>query len=238
MRPSSGVPNEGEAFVANFVGTDHFLIERLRIYCKNIRIFSLRFSARPIVREEVDCYVVPVQLLSSRPPQDRLRQPSEGPFGGMPTIAYGEPEDIAFAFLRGCSDYLRAPWNPVELELRMGRVIADRSAKNQFTFGSLTLCDSHVATPFGRIRLNHPELCILKRLIEYRGRPVSREVLAYSIWGKPPAASSRAIDVHVSALRRKLSRLTAAGPPAEGSPAAESIIRTVRGQGYVVHESP
>jgi len=54
---------------------------------------------------------------------------------------------------------------------------------------------------------------------------VSREALYYGIWGRSAAGQSRAVDMHIASLRKKLRRLF---------PESGDCIRSVRGVGYLI----
>jgi DNA-binding response OmpR family regulator len=62
-------------------------------------------------------------------------------------------------------------------------------------------------------------------LLRARGAPVPRTALALSTGETAGAAEGRRIDVHVSALRRKMKAAV---------PSAARFIVSVRGQGYMV----
>ena len=56
-----------------------------------------------------------------------------------------------------------------------------------------------------------------------RGQCVSRVELLDSVWNMEPVQTTNVVDVYVNYLRRKLN-----------DPAPGKLIRTVRGQGYLV----
>lgn len=59
---------------------------------------------------------------------------------------------------------------------------------------------------------------ILKVLLQYEGKALSRSQIIDIVWGKDAVLCDRAIDVHISALKRKLN--------------LEIAIKTIRGVGY------
>lgn len=77
------------------------------------------------------------------------------------------------------------------------------------------------------IALTGVEYGLLQRLMT-SGSPVPRDVLAEEVLGRPLSPSDRSVDVHVSALRRKL------GPRRDG----QARIRAVRGVGYLYASGP
>ncbi|GAB2669549.1 response regulator transcription factor [Nocardia goodfellowii] len=68
------------------------------------------------------------------------------------------------------------------------------------------------------ITLTHKEFELVRVLVERPGSAVSRQQLMDRIWGDAFAAISRALDVHMAALRSKLQR--------------PELITTIRGYGY------
>jgi len=75
--------------------------------------------------------------------------------------------------------------------------------------------------------MSEMEAKILERLAAHSGRAVSREELLASVWGlRDGGVETRAIDMHVTRLRQKLT--------GEASAASTEWITTVRGKGYML----
>ena len=74
-----------------------------------------------------------------------------------------------------------------------------------------------------RLNLTAVEFDLLKLLLGSAGYVVTREVIAREVFRRSTPGQTRAIDVHVSGLRKKL------GPGKDG----EDRIRTIRGYGYL-----
>jgi len=123
----------------------------------------------------------------------------------------------------GADDYLGKPFSLDELAARM-RALHRRSmgqSRNLIAVGSLSLDPASMEVRFegASIELSHREFALLRALAERAGRAVSREALARALYGIEAGVESNALEVHVHALRRKLS---------------PAIIRTVRGFGYLL----
>jgi two-component system response regulator QseB len=121
----------------------------------------------------------------------------------------------------GADDYLIKPFHLDELAARL-RSIHRRSrglSNNLVVEGRLTLDTIGGDATFDgqRVVLSKREFLLLRALTERAGRVVSRGTLENALFGND-GIDSNALEVHVHALRRKLSR--------------ESI-RTVRGLGYM-----
>ncbi len=177
---------------------------------------SFRFAAtdESLPEDEVDLFVVGARSVGCLPQ------------GGIPVIAHGPAGLMRSAFLGGCADYLRDPWTPEELALRAQSAIARAHACFEFPWGEARLEGHGLCTPGGRAPLSHHEALILRALLRQRGRPVPRAALACLLGsGALRGAGSRRIDVHVSALRRRVRSVV---------PEAGRFIVCVRGQGYMV----
>ncbi len=75
------------------------------------------------------------------------------------------------------------------------------------------------------VKLTLTEFKLLAALVAARGRVLTRDQLMDKAMGADVMVTDRAIDVHVTAIRKKLG-------------AANWLVRTVRGVGYSVQESP
>jgi len=129
------------------------------------------------------------------------------------------------SFLAGCEDYLRDPWTPEELALRALAALARVSRRYRFPWGEVSFEGKDLRTPAGLVPLTLDESLILRMLLRSRGAPVPRPALALSTGKAAGSPGSRRLDVHVSAIRKKL-RSTVPQPG--------RFIISVRGQGYMV----
>ena len=96
--------------------------------------------------------------------------------------------------------------------------------------GETTVDCAHREVCYGedqRVPLSEMEADILLRLAGHAGRAVSREELLSSVWGlRDGTIETRAIDMHITRLRQKLSK-------GSTRPIREWIV-TVRGKGYML----
>jgi len=202
-------------YAVQLIGCDRLLVERIRA---SLRRGPFIFMATDEAMEaEVDLVVLPAALL-----QDFQNHGDARP----PVIAYGPPGLLRSAFLAGCKDYLKEPWSLEEFELRALAVLDRIQRRYLFSWGEISLIDINLMTPGGPVLLTHHESRMLQTLLRNRGAPVSREAIAYSLGVKPFAKNSRAIDMHATALRKKMRQAV----PAAG----HRFIQAVRGQGYMV----
>jgi len=111
------------------------------------------------------------------------------------------------------------------MSLRAGAVLARRKESWRFAWGSLSVSSGTLVVPAGMVALTHAEMRILRILLHRRGAPVPRDALQCAITGGAAVSRGRSVDVHVSALRRKMRRV---------EPRCGRFIESVRGQGYMI----
>ena len=124
----------------------------------------------------------------------------------------------------GADDYVVKPFLVAELVSRVRAVLRRRGrAPDVLALGDLVVDDAAgVATRAGtELELTATELRLLRYLAEQRGRTVTKNQILTQVWGYD-AYDPNLVEVHVSALRRKLE---AHGP---------RVVHTVRGLGYAL----
>ena len=136
------------------------------------------------------------------------------------------PEDRRSGFRAGGDDYVTKPFDPEELALRVRAILRRTGAGGPevWRVGDLVVDEGarRVTRAGGEIVLTDTELRLLTALVRRRGRVVLKGELVAEVWGADDSATAHVLEVHVSALRRKLE---ASGP---------RLVHTVRGAGYVL----
>jgi two-component system response regulator RegX3 len=129
----------------------------------------------------------------------------------------------------GADDYVTKPFSMAELVSRVRALLRRRAldlARNSGVraVGSLRLdVNHHSATVEDRVlQLTPSEFRLLSLLATEPGRVFTREELVRHLWQSDFLGDRRAIDVHISNLRRKL----------EPNPRQPRRLVTVRGSGY------
>ncbi len=173
-----------------------------------------------------DALVLPSTMLEIAERLAARAVPTSAAANWIPVIAYGASYDMRRAFLAGCFDYLKDPWGAEELVLRLDRLF--RVTHRPQAWRGLSLNGCVLSSDKGQEELSYVEAAILKTLLAHRGQVVPRDALFYTIWGRLPGYASRAVDVHISSLRKKVLRLCA------DNDTGTSVITSVRRIGYMI----
>lgn len=148
--------------------------------------------------------------------------------------AKGEETDIVTGLEIGADDYVVKPFSPRILMARV-RAVLRRKLDEQNTAADNRLerldrrlvidPDRHVVSVDGNVtELTVTEFGILNHLAQRPGFVRTRDQIIAAVHGRNVILSSRTIDVHVTALRKKLGELA-------------GCVETVRGVGYRFGES-
>ena len=137
----------------------------------------------------------------------------------------------------GADDYLIKPINLQELYLRVRNMLAQRLRTAsvggevivEYSGIRIILATRTVIDPQGKALaiLTDSELLLIRTLSQFFGTVVSRKDLYTNVFGRKSFEGSRALDVLVSKLRRKLREI---------SPSLD--IKSVRGAGYMLLDDP
>jgi DNA-binding response OmpR family regulator len=152
---------------------------------------------------------------------------------GIPIImltARSEEEDIVVGLGLGADDYITKPFSASVLVARIDAVMrrANSATDDEATdlrAGPVVIDSArYVATVDDEpIELTLTEFRLLEAIIKARGRVLTRDQLIDHAIGPDVIVTDRTIDVHITALRRKLGQ-------------ARWLVETVRGIGYRLAE--
>ncbi len=149
--------------------------------------------------------------------------------------AMGEETDRIVGLEMGADDYLAKPFSPRELLARIKAVLRRASAPPvagtsaggtvlRFEGWSLDVTKRELRSPDGvLVQLSAGEYDLLVAFAEHPQRVLNRDQLLDLARGRSAVPFDRSVDVQVSRLRRKI----------EPDPAEPTLIKTVRGGGYL-----
>ncbi|WP_368878142.1 envelope stress response regulator transcription factor CpxR [Proteus mirabilis] len=150
--------------------------------------------------------------------------------------ARGSDLDRVLGLELGADDYLPKPFNDRELVARIRAILrrsnwseqkqSDGNTSPILQVDKLQLNPGRQEASFDNepLELTGTEFTLLYLLAQHLGQVVSREHLSQEVLGKRLTPFDRAIDMHISNLRRKLPERT------DGQP----WFKTLRGRGYLM----
>ncbi|KHD88876.1 MAG: hypothetical protein OM95_07100 [Bdellovibrio sp. ArHS] len=141
---------------------------------------------------------------------------------------HGEVHDKVIGFSLGAEDYVTKPFEPVEFRARIEAKLRKKNKHNESAV--LKIDGLHFDLTMQKISCETPDLTknldttsiefkILLYLAKHRDTVITRQQLLDQVWGGSTTVVDRAIDTHMSKLRKKLD-----GTPWE--------IKSVYGSGY------
>ena len=144
----------------------------------------------------------------------------------------GDVDDRVVGLRSGGDDYLVKPFAFVELLARV-EALGKRSSPAHSQHSTvlkagnleIDLLARKVRLAGKPIELQAREFRLLEYLLKFKGQLVTRTMLLEAVWDYHFDPQTSVIDVHISRLRKKLGDKN------------NTIIKTVRGAGYIIEES-
>ncbi len=138
--------------------------------------------------------------------------------------ARADETDLVIGLGVGADDYLGKPFSMRVLVARISALLrrADRTTDSDvLVLGDVSIdLSARLVRSVGiEVHLTRTEFDLLAHLASRPRAAIAREILLEQVWGWGDGASSRTVDSHVKALRRKL---------------GGDVIRTVHGVGYAL----
>lgn len=153
---------------------------------------------------------------------------------GVPILfltAKAEEIDTVLGLELGADDYMTKPFGVKEIIARIRAIMRRAAARSgpkrgetDFYMDDLRVVPAELRAYRGdnEISLSPRDVKVLRLLFDRRGKVVDRNTMADEVWGVDYFPESRALDQHISQLRKRV----------EKDPANPRIIRTVHGAGY------
>tara|TARA_B100001057_G_scaffold147154_1_gene147123 strand:- start:168 stop:857 length:690 start_codon:yes stop_codon:yes gene_type:complete len=193
------------------------------------------YAGLEAVNDEIDLILLDVMMprLNGMETLKKLREHWETPV--LMLTAKGEEIDRVIGLELGADDYLPKPFSDRELLARIRAILrrtqttsTPKAASDRIQYQDIEVfpgkqeayCNGEI------IDLTTTEFALLSHLIQNPGQVITKEALSLDVLGKRLAAFDRAIDMHISNLRKKI-------PERSDS---KSRIKTLRGRGYLLVE--
>ncbi|UUM30808.1 response regulator [Vibrio japonicus] len=183
---------------------------------------------------EIDLILLDVMMpkLNGMETLKRLREHWETPV--LMLTAKGEEIDRVIGLELGADDYLPKPFSDRELLARIRAILRRTQSNNHVKHSDCVQYQDLKVFP-GKLEaycndqlleLTTTEFALLNHFVQHPGETLTKDELSMDVLGKRLAAFDRAIDMHVSNLRKKLPERE------DGKPR----IKTLRGRGYLLVE--
>ncbi len=193
------------------------------------------YAGLDAINDEIDLILLDVMMprLNGMETLKKLRENWETPV--LMLTAKGEEIDRVIGLELGADDYLPKPFSDRELLARIRAILRRTQTASAPKAASDTIQYQDIEVFPGKqeaycngqqIDLTTTEFALLSHLIQNPGQVITKEALSLDVLGKRLAAFDRAIDMHISNLRKKI--------PERND--GKSRIKTLRGRGYLLVE--
>jgi len=146
------------------------------------------------------------------------------------TARSGVPDKIS-NFESGADDYLTKPCAPAELLVRVKALLrrgpVNHASRIRIDDLELDRLLQQVTRAGRKIDLTSKEFALLEYLMSNTGTVISRKMLLENVWGQSFECITNIVPVYILHLRAKID-----------DPFEHKLIRTVRGVGYTLTDSP
>ncbi len=197
-----------------------------------ITAFDGREGLEKIESENPDLVLLDVMLprLSGLEILRKLRTEKNSSLPVILVTARGETIDKVDGLNSGADDYITKPFKIEELLARMNAVLRRTSNNSNaksviLKNGAIEMIADEMKVSIDKkaVELSKNEFLLLKYFLENIGKVLSRDEIIKTVWGEDYYIEENSVDVYVRHLRSKF---------------GDSIIKTVRGMGYIMQELP
>lgn len=136
-------------------------------------------------------------------------------------------EDVLSGLELGADDYMKKPFDPRELVLRVKKLLNRETKVNtkKYTFKNITIdTDKHlILEDKNEIPMSKKEYDLLLLLIKNKGLVLTRDKILDKVWQSNYYTGDRTVDMYISKIRDKVKSIS-------------KDIKTVKGVGYKLEE--
>ncbi|MCJ1655619.1 response regulator transcription factor [Staphylococcus sp. NRL 16/872] len=135
--------------------------------------------------------------------------------------------DVYKGFENGAVDYIKKPFDPMELYYRVSLHL-NKKSNPIYTYHNLKINfnSMEVYVNNALVNLTNREYQLLTYLINNKNRVLTKDQLYTKVWGYDTGVDDNTLMVHIRTLRKKI----------ETNPNEPKMIKTVRGKGYMFKE--
>ncbi|WP_028856840.1 response regulator transcription factor [Psychrilyobacter atlanticus] len=136
-------------------------------------------------------------------------------------------EDVLSGLEVGADDYMKKPFDPRELVLRVKKLLSRETKVNtkKYTFKNITIdTDKHlILEDKNEIPMSKKEYDLLLLLIKNKGLVLTRDKILDKVWQSNYYTGDRTVDMYISKIRDKVKSIS-------------KDIKTIKGVGYKLEE--
>lgn len=135
--------------------------------------------------------------------------------------------DVYKGFEHGAVDYIKKPFDPMELYYRVSLHLNDTDQSTyHYKDLAINFNSMEVFVNDKPINLTNREYNLLTYLIKNKNQVLTKDQLYAKVWGYDTGVDDNTLMVHIRTLRKKI----------EATPNAPKMIKTVRSKGYMFKE--
>ncbi|PNZ66206.1 response regulator transcription factor [Staphylococcus croceilyticus] len=135
--------------------------------------------------------------------------------------------DVYKGFENGAVDYIKKPFDPMELYYRVSLHL-NKTSSPIYTYQNLKINFNSMEVYVNNeiVNLTNREYQLLTYLINNKNQVLTKNQLYTKVWGYDTGVDDNTLMVHIRTLRKKI----------EACPNEPKMIKTVRGKGYMFKE--